>query len=185
MGLGGLSAIIVAPIFMLLGSFIAAAILFVIWKLMGSPQGFEVAYRSVAYSYAIVPVLAIFSVIPYLGTLLRVVWSTWLMIIASVEVHGRAKNTAMIVFGILGALLLFTQLSGEYAQRNLQASVEERLGANAEQIEQSMKSLQQLGVDEDGNIDPEKAGRAMGDFMRAMQEAAEGKNPEAASGGGE
>ena len=104
------------------------------------------------------------------------------MIIASVEVHGRAKNTATIVFGILGALLLFTQLSGEYAQRNLQASVEKRLGANAEQIERSMQSLQELGMDEDGKIDPEKAGRAMGDFMRAMQEAAEGKTPEPATG---
>ncbi|SRR6056297_1896230 len=176
-GLGGLAAIIMAPLLMLIGSFIAAAILFVIWKLMGSPHGFEVAYRSVAYSYAIVPVLAVFSIIPYLGTLLRVAWSTWLMIIASVEVHARARQTAMIVFGILGALLLFSQLSGEYAQRNLQDAMEKRLGENAEQIERSMQSLQKLGVDEEGNIDPEKAGRAMGDFLRGIQEAAEGKQP--------
>ncbi|MCB1844417.1 MAG: YIP1 family protein [Halioglobus sp.] len=177
-GAAGLFAIIAAPLFMLIGSFILAAVLFVIWKLMGSPHGFEVAYRSVAYSYAVAPVLAVFSVIPYLGTLLRVAWTTWLMIVASVEVHGRARNTAQLVFGILAALVLLSQLSSEYAQRNLQASLERKLEATAPHIEESLQSLQKLGVDENGEIDPEKAGRAIGDFLRGIQEASEGKPAE-------
>jgi len=162
-GFAGIAAIIVMPIGMLIGSFIGAAILFVIWKLMGSPRNFEGAYRSVAYSTAITPILTVFSIIPYLGTIIRVAWSTWLMIIASVEVHERPRQTANIVFGILGALLLVTGLSSEAGQRRMQAVVEDR----AEQF-------RKLGMDEDGEIDPEKAGRAMGDFIRGMQEAAEG-----------
>lgn len=175
-GAAGLSAIIIFPIGMLIGSFIGAAILFVIWKLMGSPHGFETSYRSVAYAYAILPVLSVIMIIPYLGTVIRVIWSVWLMIIASVEVHGRAQNTARLVFGILGALGLVFSLSGEYAQRNLEAKMQDQ----AARMEQSMKSLQNLGLDEQGQVDPEKAGRAVGDFLRGMQEAAEQAERDAA-----
>ena len=45
-------------------------------------------------------------------------------------------------------------------------------------FEQQLKSLEQLGVDEEGQIDPEKAGRAMGEFIRGMQQAAEGMEEE-------
>ena len=37
--------IIMMPVFVAIGSFIGAAILFVIWKLMGSGESFETAYR--------------------------------------------------------------------------------------------------------------------------------------------
>ena len=174
-GAAGFGAIIVVPIGVLIGGFIAGAILFVIWKLMGSPESYQTAYRCVVYSYAIMPVLAIFSIIPYIGTIVRVAWGTWLMIIARVEVHGRARQTANIVFGILAALLLVTGLSGERAQRNMEAVMEEK----AEQFEEQFQSLEQLGIGEDGQIDPEKAGRAVGDFIRGMQEAAEGIEQEA------
>ncbi|MDG1945068.1 MAG: YIP1 family protein [Halioglobus sp.] len=105
-GFGGVVAIIVLPIALLIGGFIAAAVFFVIWKLMGSAQGYQAAYRCVAYSYAIFPAAILISVIPYVGAFVRTLWSIWLLVTASVEVHGRQQRTALIVFGILGVLPL-------------------------------------------------------------------------------
>jgi len=175
-GFGGVAAIIVLPIAMLIGGFIAGAVLFVIWKLMGSPQNYQTAYRCVAYSYAIFPVVTLFIVIPYVGTLVRTAWGIWLMVIASVEVHGRQQRTALIVFGILGVLSLFGGLSSERAQRQMQ----DVLDRNTGQMEQHMRSLEQLGLDENGEIDPEKAGRSVGAFLRGMQEEVEAGQESAA-----
>ncbi|MDX1733023.1 MAG: YIP1 family protein [Halioglobus sp.] len=167
-GAAGLGAVIMMPIGLLIGGFIGAAIMFVIWKLMGSPENYETAYRCVAYSTAVLPVVAIVAIIPYVGTAVRTVWGVWLMIIASEEVHARAKQTAMLVFGILGAIGLFMGVSGEYAQRNIQQQMEKQ----AEQLEERFKNLENLGINEDGEIDPEQVGRAVGEFMKGMEEAA-------------
>ena len=166
-GAAGLGAIIVAPIALSIGSFISAAILFVIWKLMGSPHDYQTAYRCVAYATAILPVVAIVSIIPYLGTVVRTAWGVWLVITASTEVHGRSKQTATLVFGILGVIGLLSGLSGEYAQRELQ----EKLARHAEQMEERFQSLEKMGLGEDGEVDPEKMGRALGEFMQGMQQA--------------
>ncbi|MDH3693991.1 MAG: YIP1 family protein, partial [Gammaproteobacteria bacterium] len=48
----GFGAIIFVPIMALIMSFIAAAVMFVIWKLMGSSESYETAYRCVAYASA-------------------------------------------------------------------------------------------------------------------------------------
>lgn len=167
-GWAGLGAIFFWPIALLIGGFISAAIMFVIWKLMGSAEGYETAYRCVAYSTAILPVVAVLTIIPYLGTAVRVVWSIWLMIVASTEVHGRSKQTAQLVFGILGAIGLLFSLSGEYTQRNFQAAAEKK----AEQFERQMQSLENIGINDDGEIDPEQMGRAVGEFMKGLEEAA-------------
>ena len=177
MGISGLAAIIWMPIAMFIGSFIGGAIMFVIWKLMGSPRDFQAAYRCVAYSYGVMPVLTIVSIVPYVGTVVRIVWGLWLMLIASVEVHERARQTALIVLGIIGVVLLIMGLSGERASRQLAATGQQ----SAAEFQKSLQSMQQLGVDEQGQIDPEKAGRAMGDFMRGMQEAAESAQQENSS----
>lgn len=166
-GAAGLGAIIAFPIALLIGSFISAAIMFVIWKLMGSAENYQTAYRCVAYTTAILPVVTIVGVIPYLGAVMRTAWGIWLVITASTEVHGRTKQTATLVFGILGVIGLVMALSGEYAQRNMQAKMENQ----AEQMEDRLKSLENLGIGEDGEIDPEQMGRALGKFMKGMEEA--------------
>ncbi len=175
LGSAGLSMIIFLPIGVAIGGFIAAAVMFVIWKLMGSPEDYETAYRCVAYTTAILPILAVLSIIPYLGTLVRVIWGTWLMITASTEVHDRSKQTATIMCGILAVLGIVMGLGAERGQRALQGQLENQ----AERMEQSMKSLEKLGLDENGQLDPEKAGRAVGAFMKGMEEAAKAAEEEA------
>jgi hypothetical protein len=156
----GLGMIIILPIAALIGGFIGAAILFVVWKLMGSTENYETAYRCVAYTSAIMPIVTVLSVIPYLGTLVRVVWGTYLIISASIRVHNREKNTSYIVFGILGALGLLMSINAERAQREMASNMDQYSRA----MEESMKDL--------GEMTPEEAGRAVGEFMKGMEDAA-------------
>jgi hypothetical protein len=156
----GLGMIILFPIALLIFGFVFAAILFVVWKLMGSPENYEVAYRCVAYTSAILPVVTVLGVIPYLGTLVRVVWGSYLAIIASMEVHGRQKNPSYIVFGILGALGLIMSIGAEHTQREVASGMEGYSRAMEESIE---------GFED---MTPEEAGRAVGEFMKGLQDAA-------------
>ena len=71
LGLGAMSALgvgigsmIFMPIMAVVGSFIGGALMFVIWKLMGTQEPFEVAYRCVAYASAIYPVTALIGLPP-------------------------------------------------------------------------------------------------------------------------
>ncbi|MCK9469892.1 MAG: YIP1 family protein [Porticoccaceae bacterium] len=150
----GFSAIILMPIFAVIGAFIGAAILFVIWKLMGSPENYETAFRSLAAITAIYPIIAVLSIIPYVGTIVGIIWATWLLIEASVAVHGRNRQTASIVFGILGLLMLISNVSTEYATRNA-----------VSKLEQYQSSFEQLQ-----HMDPDEAGRKLGEFLKGIEQ---------------
>jgi hypothetical protein len=115
----GLSAIILMPIFAVIGSFISAAILFVIWKLMGSSENYETAYRCQSSVTAIYPVVALIAIIPYLGTIIMIGWGALLVIEASVSVHERKRNVAQIVFGILAVLMILSNVASERAARQM------------------------------------------------------------------
>ena len=98
----GVGSLIFLPIAALIGSFIAAAILYVVWKLMGSEEPYETSYRCVAYAAAIYPIAGIVGAVPYLGSIIGMAWAMYLMGVASVEVYGRKQQNAYAVFGILG-----------------------------------------------------------------------------------
>lgn len=151
----GIGAIIIYPIFAVIGAFIAAAILFVIWKLMGSEQDYETAFRCWSAATAVYPVGALLAILPYIGIIVSIVWGTYLMIEASVAVHGRPRRTATLVFGILGALMVVSNVSSEYASRQMSERMEELSG--------------QFGDTED--MSPEEAGRKMGEFLKGFEEA--------------
>ncbi len=155
----GLSAIIIMPIMMLIGSFFSAAIMFVIWKLMGSHHGYETAYRSVAWSMAVLPVTAVLSLIPFFGAVIPVLWGCYLMWVASTEVHGLNKQTSMIVFGVLAIIGIIFNLGAERSAREMQSRMEQFK-------QETGKSLENLK-----NMSPEKAGEALGEFMKGMNKA--------------
>ncbi len=148
----GFMAILIIPIMALIGSFIGAAILFVIWKLLGSEESFETAYRCVAYSTAIIPITASLGLIPYLGSIIKLAWSTYLIYVASVEVHNLKAGTAMAVFGVLGSLMLLIALSGERAARSLSGQ---------------FGSLETLGkqLEKKGEVLPGEAGKALAEAL--------------------
>jgi len=169
-----LGAIIFFPIISIIASFIGAAILFVIWKLMGSEKNYETAYRCVAYAFAIFPITVILSIIPYLEPIVRALWSCFLFYTASVEVHKLKASTAKVVFGILAALGLLFGVSSEHTARNLSKT----WGNLGEQIEKNYdagsigKAIENLENVED--MTPEEAGKQFGEFLKGMEQFSKG-----------
>ena len=115
----GLIAVILIPIFVIIFSFIGAGIAYVIWKMMGSQEDFETAFRCVAYTAAISPINAVLGVIPYLGTIVSALWPMALLAIASIHVHRRSAQLSWGVFGALGILLVLMGLGSERVSRQM------------------------------------------------------------------
>ena len=115
----GLIAVILVPVFVVIFSFIGAGIAYVIWKMMGSQEDFETAFRCVAYTAAIAPINAVLGVIPYLGTIVSALWPMALLVIASIHVHRRSAQLSWGVFGALGILLVLMGLGSERASRQM------------------------------------------------------------------
>ncbi len=153
-----LSLIILGPVWIVVGSFIGAAILFVIWKLMGSNESFETAYRCGAYAAAITPITAVLGIIPYIGGLIGLAWGLYLVVMASVEVHKLPAKKAWLVFGIIGAVLALMSLSAQASARKMQKGM--------------AKWQQEMGAKPAKEMTPEDAGKAAASFMKAMQEQA-------------
>ena len=179
----GFAAIFIMPIFAVIGSFIGAAVMFVLWKLMGSERDFEASYRCVAFASALYPVNAFLGLVPYLGTIVSVLWGIYLMYCATTWVHKIDAGKAKVVLGIIAAVLLFFQLSTEIATRNLQATVETHTQEMNESMEDFGKAMEQLGSSMEGidtqEMTPEEAGKAVGDFFRGMNEAMQKAQAEA------
>jgi hypothetical protein len=173
MGLGlagaamsGLAAIILIPIVVAIFGFVGAAILFVIWKIMGSQETFETAYRGMAYTAAIMPITTVLNYVPYIGSIIGLVWMTYLLVVISTEVHAIRQKTALIGFGAICAVFALLSISAETAGRRMAKEME----AWSQQHEQSMRGLEQLQ-----EMSPEEAGKAMGEFFKGMQESMENK----------
>ena len=149
-----LASIVIIPLFAVIGSFIGAGILYVIWKLMGSTQNFETAYRCLAYAYAITPVVTLLGFVPYLG-LIGLVWMLYLLVVASVEVHGIAAKTAWIVFGILTALLALFQISAYQAARQMGQS-NEAMQRNMGEFSKQMQQMQKQVEEESKTLPPQE-----------------------------
>ena len=142
----------------LIFGFIGAAIMFVIWKLMGSDESFETAYRCGAYAAAISPITSVLGVIPYIGSLIGLAWGLYLVVTASVEVHKLPAKKAWMVFGIIGAVLAIMSLSAQ---------------ASARKMQKGMADWQrEWGTKPAKEMTPEDAGKAAASFMKAMQEQA-------------
>lgn len=153
-----IAAVVLTPIMVIIFGFVGAAILFVIWKLMGSGESYETAYRCGAYASAITPITALVNAIPFVGMLVGLGWMLYLLVMASVEVHKIAAGTAWKVFGVIAAVLVLMGGCSEVAARKM------RNHSEAWQRE--------LGVKPGKDMTPEEAGKAAAVFMKAMQEAA-------------
>ena len=130
-----------------------AAILFVIWRLLGSQQSYEVSFRCAAYALAITPITAAIDFIPYLGVVVGLAWTAFIFVCASVEVHGTEPKIAWIVFGAILAILAFGSVSMQHSARSFQHKME-NMGKGLGDIEK---------------MKPEQAGQALGEFLKGMQ----------------
>ena len=167
MGLGpmgalgvGIGSLLFMPVMAVIGSFIGGAIMFVIWKLMGTQENFETSYRCVAFASAIYPVSALVGLIPYLGSIVGIAWGFYLMFIATKEVHHLNEKTASMVFGILGLILIVSNVSSEMAAR--------RMSSEFEKISPALENIQ--------NMEPEEAGKMVGEFLKGLEKAQKEKS---------
>jgi hypothetical protein len=122
---GGLMAVILVPILVVIFGFIGAAIAYVIWKLMGSEENFETAFRCIAYTAAIAPITAVLSLIPYLGSLVSALWPMVLLALASIHVHRRSEQMSWVIFGIIGVIFALIGVGGERASSQLENSLDD------------------------------------------------------------
>jgi hypothetical protein len=129
-----LASIIIFPVIIAIFGFIGAAIAFVIWKLMGSQETYETAYRCVAYITALWPITTIFGAIPYIGPVLAIALTVYFYAIAGIESHKIAPQTAWIVSGIIGIILIAMAVGAGIASRALRGE--------ALQYQQQMEEMQ-------------------------------------------
>lgn len=177
--------VIMIPVFAVIGSFIAAAIMFVIWKLMGSEKDYQTAYRCIAYSFAIAPVISVISLIPYLANFIKALWGGFLIYTASTEVHKIKNQTAMIVIGIFTALNVFMSVGGERAARHLQdrlkgfeqAAAQFDRSAKQGSIGDALQNMENLP-----DMTPEEAGKQVGEFLKGLEQLGEGIEKSVAEG---
>jgi hypothetical protein len=149
--------VVIVPVFAVIFSFVGAAILFIIWKIMGSQESYETAYRCGAYAAAITPVTTLVGVVPYIGSVIGLVWMAYIIVSASIEVHGIKQKIAWIVFGVLFGLLLIMNISAMYSARHFSSEMEQ---------------WQETSQDFDKMTSEEK-GEALGKFMKGMQKGIE------------
>ena len=135
----GVVSILVMPLVLIIGSFIAAGLMHAVWKFMGSRQDFENAYRCIAFSTAIVPVTTLVAILPYFGTLAANIWWFWLMLLASTTVHGLEFRKSLYVLGALALVIVLMNLSGEKTQRDSDARLDD--------FQQQMDELQNMSLE--------------------------------------
>lgn len=136
-----LGMIIIMPISAVIGSFIGGAILFVIWKLMGSQENYETAYRCGAYLMALAPVTAIINAVPYAGIIVSMAIYTFYLVTASIHVHSIPSQKAWMVFGIIGIIFALLLVYSEYKARHVGPELE-KLRQMGEQYKEAAKDMQ-------------------------------------------
>jgi len=134
----GLGSVILLPIMIGIFGFVGAAILFLDWKLMGSQESYETAYRCGAYVGVLTPISVLLHLIPFLGAAASVFLMTFFLVAASVAVHNIPSRKAWLVFGIIGGLLVFFNVSAEFAARRFARQAAEY----QKQAEEAAKMLQ-------------------------------------------
>ena len=134
----GLGSVIILPIMIGIFGFVGAAVLFLIWKLTGSQESYETAYRCGAYIGVLTPISVLLHLIPFVGGAASVLLMTFFLVTASVAVHNIPSRKAWMVFGIIGGLLVFFNVSAEFAARKFARDAAE-YQKKAEEAEKSMQ----------------------------------------------
>ncbi len=144
----GFMSIVMMPVLAAIGSavfgFIAAGVLFVIWKLMGSSEDYEAAYRCTAYLAAISPITTVLNIIPYVGGAIGLVVMLYYLVTASVAVHGIPSQKAWVGFGIIVALLMILSVSAQITARRFARNMEQAAESWKDASEQMKKNAEEM-----------------------------------------
>lgn len=170
--MAGLASLIIVPIMVAIFGFVGAAIIFMIWKLMGSQEDYETAYRCGAYAAAFTPISTIIGLVPYAGGAVGILIMVYLLVVASVEVHRLPANKAWLVFGIIGVILVFGSISAQMAAKKFAGQMQENAAIMQESVDvmqDAVKEAAESGRQTTGHPQSEPA---RSDAASAMRETA-------------
>jgi len=167
----GVASIILVPIVIAIFGFVGAAILYLIWKLMGSQEEYETAYRCAAYISALTPITCVLGIVPYIGGAVGVALAMYLTIIASIEVHRIPSQKAWLVFGIIGAILISLTITGEISSRRMVREA----GKFQKQMEKTTKEMQKQveGATKEMQKATEEATKALEELQKQQEKSKE------------
>lgn len=167
----GVASIILVPIVIAIFGFVGAAILYLIWKLMGSQEEYETAYRCAAYISALTPITCVLGIVPYIGGAVGVALAMYLTIIASIEVHRIPSQKAWLVFGIIGAILILLTITGEISSRRMLREA----GKFQKQMEKTTKEMQKQveGATKEMQRATEEATKALEELQKQQEKSKE------------
>ncbi len=163
----GVASIVLVPVIVAVFGFIGAAIIFVIWKLMGSQESYETAYRCVVYMSALSPITTVLNAVPYLGSAVGIVIMTFFIVVASVEVHKLPSQKAWLVFGIIGAILILLNVTAQFKAKKL---MDESVKMQKE-MEEASKAMQKTA--EEMMKKSEEAKKSAEEMQKALEKQAE------------
>lgn len=132
--------VIIMPIIIAIFSFIGAGILFLIWKLMGSTENYETAYRCFAYICVFIPIAFIVAIIPYIGDVVMTSVEMYYLVLASVNVHNVETKKAWLVFGIIGVLLVLMGINTQMKKDKIKAEANTYL--NQPEVKKQIEEMQ-------------------------------------------
>ena len=169
--MAGLASLFLVPIMVAIFGFIGAAIMFVIWKLMGSQEDYETAYRCGAYAAAFTPITMLLGLIPYAGSAVGILIMVYLLVVASVEVHKLPANKAWLVFGIIGAMLIVMSITAQMAAKKFAGQMQENVARMQESSDAMSEAAKRAGESADGRTMSPQTERPQSGSASAMREA--------------
>jgi len=163
--MAGVASLFLFPIMGIIGSFIGAAILFVILLILKANPTYEHAYRITAYLAALSPISAIVSRIPYVPIVVGL-FGLFLLVTAVIASANVRAKIAWAVFGTLWVLLY----GGSYLmQRSAQMAMNRMQDMGPALTKEQEEALQKLQ-------ETSKQWNNLAEQMKKQQQA--GKNPD-------
>lgn len=157
------TAVLVFTPAVLVASFVAGVVLHGLWRICGSQRSFETSYRCVAHTSALIPILALLTVVPYLAATVHALWLGGLLFIASTKVHKLSRSRALLMCGLLASVMFWVGLAVEQRARELVVD-------NADRQSNFSRLLKR--IEQDDSLTPEQAEQAVDNLIESLQKAA-------------
>ncbi|THT97598.1 hypothetical protein E9531_15805 [Lampropedia puyangensis] len=145
-GINLLDLLVFVPGMIVSASVIGAAILLLVWKVLGSQWGYGVAFRCTVATLAVSPITTVFALIPVVGLWVNVIWTMYLLVVASTEVHGISRKKAVIAFTVMGGLIAASSAFMNASQSMFEEQLQQ-LGVSPAEFSSMSRDQQQQTVE--------------------------------------
>lgn len=142
----GFSAIIMSPIFAVLGCFIGGAIVHVISLIAGGKGTYEQSVRVAGYAAAVMPISALVTFVPLLR-LLPGLYGLYLVALGLIAIHAADRKKTFVSVGVLGLILILFTVMGMLAGRAVQqmgSEMEAKYGQGSDFQKNLEKATQEM-----------------------------------------